>query len=158
VSKSKKVNCQKVVKKLSKNGQKVAKSCKKSCQKLSKSIIGHFMCHGKLFKRKIQQTVVGGGGGRVGGEIVVPRPSASASLTGQRQKCETLCYYTKYMVVGWRLVRRLLELTFCKTGWLKTCLSAAVDELPGFTFSYNTKMHPCTAHSASSQPMQLCTV
>jgi hypothetical protein len=30
---------------------------------------------------------VGGGGGvLVGGEIVVPRPSASASLTGRRQK------------------------------------------------------------------------
>jgi hypothetical protein len=45
----------------------------------------------KLSKKlKIQQTVVGGGVGRggvgFGGEIVVPRPSASASLTGRRQK------------------------------------------------------------------------
>jgi hypothetical protein len=38
------------------------------------------MCHGKPFKRKIQQKWWG-----VGGEIVVPRFSASASLTGGRQ-------------------------------------------------------------------------
>jgi hypothetical protein len=36
------------------------------------------MCHGKPFKIKIQQK---GGGG-----IEVPRPSASALLTGRRQK------------------------------------------------------------------------
>jgi uncharacterized membrane protein len=58
-------SCQKAVKKLSKN----AKSCQKVVKKLQK-IIKEF---------KIHQTVVGG-------EKVVSRPSASASLTGQRQK------------------------------------------------------------------------
>jgi hypothetical protein len=76
----------KVVKKLSKNGQKLSKSSK-VVKKLTKGN-GHFMCHGKQIKRTNQQTVVGGGGGGrwVGGEIVVPRPLASASLTGRRQK------------------------------------------------------------------------
>jgi hypothetical protein len=41
------------------------------------------MCHGKPLKEKINTN---GGLGGVGGEIVVPRPSASTSLTGQRQK------------------------------------------------------------------------
>jgi hypothetical protein len=56
-------SCQKVVKKLSKSCQKVAKSSQKVVKKF-----------------KIQQTVVGDG------EIVVQRPSASAVLTGRRQK------------------------------------------------------------------------
>jgi hypothetical protein len=53
------------------------------------------MCHGKPLKEKLNK-VVGvknqqGGGGREGwGQIVVARPSASASLTGRRQKMNSL--------------------------------------------------------------------
>jgi hypothetical protein len=87
-------NKNKIVKKLAKKKKKLSKSCQKVVKKLSKScqkvvpcIIGHFMCHGKPLKEKINK----GGGwvggvGWVGGQIVVPRPSASALLTGRRQK------------------------------------------------------------------------
>jgi HSP90 family molecular chaperone len=77
-------SCQKVVKKLSKNCQKVAKSCQKVVKKLTKSC--QKSCQKVVKKLKIQQTVVGGWGG----EIVVPRPLASASLTGRRQKAQQL--------------------------------------------------------------------
>jgi uncharacterized protein (UPF0303 family) len=73
-----KSNGQKVVKKLQKVVKKLSKSCQKVVKKLQKS------CQKVVKKFKIQQTVVGGWGG--GGEIVVPRPSASASLTGRRHK------------------------------------------------------------------------
>jgi hypothetical protein len=63
--------------KVGKKWQEVVKKLTKSCQKVAKS----WQKVGKKFK--IQQTVVGCVGC---GEIVVPRPSASASLTGQRQK------------------------------------------------------------------------
>jgi hypothetical protein len=57
-----------MVKKLSKSCQKVVKKLTKSCQ-------------------KVQNSTNSGGGGVVwGGEIVVPRPSASALLTGRRQQ------------------------------------------------------------------------
>jgi hypothetical protein len=59
-------SCQKVVKKLSKSCQKMVKKLSKSCT-FNKQWWGWEVCG-------------------VGGEIVVPRPSASASLTGQRQK------------------------------------------------------------------------
>jgi hypothetical protein len=71
----------KVVKKYSKSCKKLSKKLSKSWQKVVPCIIGHFMCHRKPFKRKNQQRWWG-----VGGEIVVPRLSASASLTGRRQK------------------------------------------------------------------------
>jgi hypothetical protein len=73
-------SCHKVVKKMSQSCQKVVKkllkSCPKSFKKLSKSW------------QKVQNSTNSGGwvGGVWGGEIVAPRPSASASLTGQRQK------------------------------------------------------------------------
>jgi gamma-glutamylcysteine synthetase len=96
-------SCQKVVMKVVKNGQKIVKkSCQKavkSCQKVVKKLKKvekkkSKSCQKVVKKFKIQQTVVGGGvcvGCRVVwyGEILVPRPLASASLTGQRQK--TLC-------------------------------------------------------------------
>jgi hypothetical protein len=66
---------QKVVKKLSKRCQKVVKKLQKVVKKLSKSC------------QKVQNSTNSGGGrGCVGGGIVVPRPLASASLTGRRQK------------------------------------------------------------------------
>jgi hypothetical protein len=91
-------SCQKVVKKLSKKllkscqkvVKKVVKKLSKSCKKLTKrSAMYHWymviLCDtGSHFKEKINKR--GGWGGWVGGQIVVPRPSASASLTGRRQK------------------------------------------------------------------------
>jgi Zn-dependent M16 (insulinase) family peptidase len=55
----------KLSKKLSKNCQKIVEKLQKMCKKLTKgSAMYHwtFLCHGKLFKRKNQQTlgVVGG--------------------------------------------------------------------------------------------------
>jgi hypothetical protein len=89
--------CQKVVKKLAKSCQEVAKSCQndiikvvkkwlKSCQKGVKKVSKS--CQKVVKKFKIQQRWWGviGVWGWVGGEIVVTRPLASASLTGQRQK------------------------------------------------------------------------
>jgi hypothetical protein len=70
-------------------------------------MIGNFMCHGKPVKGKIQQTLVGGWVGvtvGVGGEIVVPRPSATASLRGRRQKPRF--YDKKYAVFGWKFYLR----------------------------------------------------
>jgi flagellar biosynthesis/type III secretory pathway protein FliH len=79
-------SCQKVVKKLSK---KLSKSCQKVVQKIVKKLQkvdkGSAMYHWSFYvtreaikKKKSTQGV--------GGQIVVPRPSASASLTGRRQK------------------------------------------------------------------------
>jgi hypothetical protein len=74
LSKTCQTSCQKVVKKLSKSCKKLSKSCQKVVKKVVK----------KLSKscKKLPKVIMGW----VGGEIVVPRPSASASLTGRRQK------------------------------------------------------------------------
>jgi hypothetical protein len=72
--------CQKVKKKSQKVGQKekkVVKKLSKNCNKLSKS------CQ-KSSQKVVNKSTKGVGGW--GGQIVVPRPSASASLTGRRQK------------------------------------------------------------------------
>jgi hypothetical protein len=91
-------NCQnlskvvkKVVKKLSKSCKKLqkvvkklTKSCQKSCQKVSQNCQKVSLVILCVMGSHLQNStkVVGCGGG----EIVVQRPSASASLTGQRQK------------------------------------------------------------------------
>jgi hypothetical protein len=75
-------NCQKVVKNVVK---KLSKKLSKSCQKVAKS-------SQKVDKKlsKVQNSTNSGGCGGVvwgwGWEILVPRPSASALLTGRRQK------------------------------------------------------------------------
>jgi hypothetical protein len=79
-------SCQKVVKKLSKSCKKMSKNGQKSCQKVAKSCQKVDKKLSKSSKFKIQQRWWGVGGVWVGGEIVVPRPSASALLTGRRQK------------------------------------------------------------------------
>jgi DNA anti-recombination protein RmuC len=73
-----------MAKKLSKSCQKVAKSGQKVVKKLQKVVK-------KLTKnvKKVQNSTNSGGGWGVWGEIVFPRPSASALLTGQRQKWST---------------------------------------------------------------------
>jgi hypothetical protein len=84
-----KKNCQKIVKKEKKVFRKLSKSCqkvvKKVVKKLQKVDKGSAMYHWSFYvtreaikKKKSTQGV--------GGQIVVPRPSASASLTGRRQK------------------------------------------------------------------------
>jgi hypothetical protein len=94
-----KKSCQKVVKKLSKKlseklskklSKKLLKSCQKVVKKFKKLTKGSAMYHWLFYvsreaiKRKFNKS--GGWVGWVGGQIVVPRPSASASLTGRRQK------------------------------------------------------------------------
>jgi gas vesicle protein len=91
-------SCQKVVKKLQKVVKKLSKSCKKLSKvvekvvkkvvkKLSKSCQKGVKKVSKFLSKSCQkvENSTNSGGGR-GGEIVVPGPSASASLTGRRQK------------------------------------------------------------------------
>jgi hypothetical protein len=70
--------------KVAKSCQKVVKKLSKSCKKLTKgSAMYHwsfYVTREAIFKKNQQKGQVGGGG-----EIVVPRPSASALLTGRRQ-------------------------------------------------------------------------
>jgi hypothetical protein len=82
VSKKWSKSCQKVVKKLSKSCQKVAKSCQKVDKKLTKS----WQKVDKKLSKKLSKSSKFNKQGWGGGEIVVPRPLASASLTGRRQK------------------------------------------------------------------------
>jgi hypothetical protein len=67
-------SCQKVAKKLPKSCQKVVKKVVKSCQKVPLVILCVTGSH-------LQNSNKVGGG-----QIVVPRPSASALLTGRWQK------------------------------------------------------------------------
>jgi hypothetical protein len=69
----------KVVKKLSKSCKKLSKVVEKVDKKLTKSYQN--FCLKVVKKMKFNKQWWGGGVGR-GGEIVVPRPSASALLTG----------------------------------------------------------------------------
>jgi hypothetical protein len=53
----------------------------------------------EAIKKKKSTKVVGGGG--VGGQIVVPRPLASASLTGRRQKEDSWLYKKRFVLKIW---------------------------------------------------------
>jgi hypothetical protein len=76
-------SCQKVVKKLSKNCHKVAKKLLKSCQKIVKKLpklpkLSRIGCEWKIVDHVLFLNKVWGGvGGWVGGQKVVPRPSAT---------------------------------------------------------------------------------
>jgi hypothetical protein len=72
----------KIVKKLSKSSQKVVKKLPKMVKKLSKPCSKVVKKLSKLSKNSIK-TKTGQAGG---GEIVNSRPSASALLTGRREK------------------------------------------------------------------------
>jgi DNA anti-recombination protein RmuC len=79
----------KILKKLSKN---MAKKLSKSCQKVAKSgqkVVKKLQKVVKKLTKNVQNSTNSGGGWGVWGEIVFPRPSASALLTGQRQKWST---------------------------------------------------------------------
>jgi hypothetical protein len=65
--------------------KKVVKKVFKKFQKVDNVSLVILCDTGSHLKEKINKGV-----GWVGGQIVVPRPSASASLTGQRQKAKTM--------------------------------------------------------------------
>jgi hypothetical protein len=85
-------SCQKVVKKVAKNCQKVAKSCQKMVKKVVKKLTKSCQKSGQKLPKSSEFNKQWWGVGGLewgvwsGGEIVVPRPSASALLTGRRQK------------------------------------------------------------------------
>jgi CRISPR/Cas system CMR subunit Cmr6 (Cas7 group RAMP superfamily) len=73
-----------MVKKMSKNCQKMVKKLSKSCRKAVKKLLKVAKNCQHFFKKVVKKFSKKGVWG-VGG-VVVPRPSASASLTGQRQQ------------------------------------------------------------------------